>query len=462
LKILHAIGRLGGALAVLVACAAAGRVAPAGQGIVLEAGSGRIVSLAGAAASVFAADPKVVEVRPASPTSLFLFGVGPGRTTVAAMSASGQPVAQFEVTVAPSGYAAGAAAGQVAAAVPGSAVKLGARGNGLAMDGTVASPDEADRAATAAKSALGDGQKLDNRLGVRGAVQVNLRVRIVEMSRSLTRELGVNWQALANVGGRYGAVAFASSPALLQAADGALGGGYGFGAPGRVLDINGVIDALAQDQLVHVLAEPNLTTMSGESASFLVGGEFPIPVAASNQAVSIEFKQFGVSLAFVPTVLDDGRISLHVRPEVSQLSNQGAVTLQTGLNNSVQIPALQVRRADTTVELGSGQSFAIAGLLQETTTLVGNGLPFLGDIPILGALFRSDNFQRNETELVILVTPYLVRPASGPAALATPDAGWRPPGDLERILLLRQKASGRAVDMAVRPVVPGDAGFIVQ
>ncbi len=390
--------------AVLLACGAARGPAPPGQSVTLEAGSGRVMSLTGPAASVFAADPKVVEVRPASPTSLFLFGVGPGRTTVAALSASGQPIAQFEVTVGPSGYAAAAAAGQIAAAIPGRGVAAGIRGNGLVLNGTVATPLEADRAAAAAKSNLGADQKLENRLGVRSSIQVNLRVRVVEMSRNLTRELGVNWQTLANVGGRYGAVAFASAPALVQAASSTLGGGYNFGTPGRTLDINNVIDALAQDQLVHVLAEPNLTTMSGETASFLVGGEFPIPVAAFNQTVSIEFKQFGVSLAFVPTVLDNGRISLHVRPEVSQLSSQGAITLQAG-NSTIQIPALQVRRADTTVELGSGQSFAIAGLMQETTTLTGNGVPFLGDVPVLGALFRSDNFQRNETELVILVTP---------------------------------------------------------
>lgn len=334
--------------------------APPGQSVTIEAGSGRVMSLTAPAASVFAADPKVVEVRLANPTSLFLFGVAPGRTTVAALSTSGQPIAQFEVTVGPSGYAAAAAAGQIATAIPGRAVAAGVRGNGMVLNGSVASPLEADRAATAAKSNLGADQKLGNRLGVRSSIQVNLRVRVVEMSRNLTRELGVNWQALASVGGRYGTLAFASAPALVQAASSSLGGGYGFNTPGKVLDINNVIDALAQDQLVHVLAEPNLTTMSGETASFLVGGEFPIPVAAFNQTVSIEFKQFGVSLAFVPTVLDNGRISLHVRPEVSQLSSQGAITLQAG-NSTIQIPALQVRRADTTVELGSGQSFAIAG-----------------------------------------------------------------------------------------------------
>ncbi len=454
--------RTGLALMALLACSAARRPDPGGQALVLEAGSGRVVTLTAAAASVFAADPKVVEVRPASPTSLFLFGVSPGRTTVAAMSAGGQPIAQFDVTVAPNGYAAAAAAGQLNTAMPGSGMTAGMRPNGLVLNGSTASPMDAERAATIGRAGLADNQKLDNRTSVSSSVQVNLRVRVVEMDRSLTRELGVNWQALANVGGRYGTLGFSAAPALVQAASASLGGGYNFNTPGKGLDINGVIDALAQDQLIHVLAEPNITTMSGEAASFLVGGEFPIPIAEFGGTLSIEFKQYGVSLSFVPTVLSNGRINLHVRPEVSQLTNQGAIQIGQGSNNSVQVPALQVRRADTTVELGSGQSFAIAGLMQETTTLTGNGVPFLGDIPVLGALFRSDNFQRNQTELVILVTPYLVQPVSNAESLAAPDDGWKPPNDLERILLLRQKARGEATNVAIRRTVPGDAGFMVQ
>ena len=267
---------------------------------------------------------------------------------------------------------------------------------------------------------------------------------------------------MANVGGRYGTLAYAAAPQLVTAASSALGGGYNFNTLGKALDINSVIDALAQDALVHVLAEPNLTTMSGEPASFLVGGEFPIPVAQFGNTISIDFKQYGVSLSFVPTVLSNGRINLHVRPEVSQLTNQGALQSSNGTGGaSVLIPGLQVRRADTTVELGSGQSFAIAGLLQDTTTITQNGTPFLGDVPILGALFRSDNFQRNETELVIMVTPYLVQPATSPSALTTPDDGWHPPSDLERILLLRQKARGSS-DTAARPNIPGEAGFLIQ
>ncbi len=433
------------------------------QSLVLEAGSGRMVSLAAPAASVFAADPKVVEVRPASPTSLFLFGVGAGHTTVAAMSATGQPIAQLDVTVGPNSYSAASAITQLRNTLPTSTMTAGPRQNGLVLSGQAHSPAEADIAASIARSTLLDRQKLDNRTNVTSPVQVNLRVRIVEMGRNLTRELGVNWQALANVGGRYGTLAYAAAPQLASAASAALGGGYNFNTLGKALDINSVIDALAQDALVHVLAEPNLTTMSGEPASFLVGGEFPIPIAQFGNSISVEFKQYGVSLSFVPTVLSNGRISLHVRPEVSQITNQGAFQVNTGgAGLSIAIPALQVRRADTTVELGSGQSFAIAGLLQDTTTITQNGTPFLGDIPLLGALFRSDSFQRNETELVIMVTPYLVQPVSGPTALSAPDDGWRPPNDLERILLQRQKARSGSGETLARTNIPGDAGFIIQ
>ena len=218
-----------------------------------------------------------------------------------------------------------------------------------------------------------------------------------------------------------------------------------------------LLDLLAQDNLATILAEPNLTAQSGETASFLAGGEYPIPVAQENQTVTIEFKQYGVSLAFIPTVLSADRISLHVRPEVSQLTNQGAIQLQAG-NSTLVIPALTVRRADTTVELGSGQSFAIAGLLQAQSTHGASGLPYLGELPVLGALFRSDKFQRDETELVILVTPYIVRPVSDPRRLAAPTDDLAPPNDADRVLYNRQRGAAAGPP---RPMI-GDAGFMMD
>ena len=432
----------------------------AARSLSIEAGMGRVVQLAAPAATVFAADPKVVEVRPASPTSLFVFGVGPGRTTIAALNAAGGTVAEYTVMVTPSGYGAAGAQAAIAQALPGRAVHVETTGNGLALTGSVTTASEAERAATAARAYLAPHQTLDDRLVIAGAVQVNLRVRIAEMGRSLTRSLGLNWNNLGGQLGHWGAIGLATAPYTGTAAGALSVAGAGPGG----FDLNGVIDALAQDQLVHMLAEPNLTAMSGETASFLVGGEFPVPVGQEAGAISIDFKQYGVSLAFVPTVFDHDRISLKVRPEVSELSTQGAVTLSAG-NSSISVPALTTRRAETTVELGSGQSFAIAGLLQDSTTLAATGIPFLGDIPILGALFRSDSFQRNETELVIVVTPYIVRPVSDPDRLAAPTDGWRPPNDLERILLLRQTGrapSGSPVAASAAARIPGDAGFVIQ
>jgi pilus assembly protein CpaC len=207
-------------------------------------------------------------------------------------------------------------------------------------------------------------------------------------------------------------------------------GGTTLGLFGKVLglDLLGTLDLLENDGVVSTLAEPNLTALSGETASFLAGGEFPIPVSQAIGAVTIEYKQYGVGLAFTPVVLADGRISMRVRPEVSQLSDAGSVRL-----NGFTVPALTTRRAETTVELGSGQSFMIAGLLQNSNSNSVEKAPFLGDLPVLGALFRSTSFQRNETELVIIVTPYLVRPVS--EQLALPTDGYRAPDDIQRNFL---------------------------
>ena len=220
-----------------------------------------------------------------------------------------------------------------------------------------------------------------------------------------------------------------------------------------------VIDALATDGLVSVLAEPNLVALSGEAASFLAGGEFPIPVAQRDDEISIEFKKFGVSLDFVPTVLSGNRINMKVRPEVSELSETGAIEV-----NGLRIPALSVRRAETTVELGSGQSFAIAGLLQNTSRTGVDKVPGLGDVPVLGTLFRSSRFQRNETELVIVITPYIVRPVSQANALAVPNDAVQPANDLERIFLGRINTPRTAIP-AIGPGaarLKGDVGFMLE
>ena len=430
------------------------------QVVALEAGNGRVLLLQTPASNVFVADPKVAEVRPASTNSLFVFGVGPGRTTIAAMDSDGRPVAQFEVTVRPNTFAAGEAEGVVARLMPNSRIRVTPQARGVMLTGNVESPADAARAVAILKGFLPADQLVENQLTVRASVQVNMRVRVVEMNRSVTRSLGINWQAMGAVG-KF-AVNFASTTglgALTSAATGALK----IGSP----DANALIDALAQDNLVRVLAEPNLTVMSGQPGSFLAGGEFPIPVAQTASApgaaasITVIFKKYGVSLDVVPTVLSDGRINLHIAPEVSQLSSIGAFSLGSsgGTAASLTIPGLTTRRAETSVELGSGQSFAIAGLLQDNVTQTTNGLSFLGDLPILGPLFRSSAYQRQETELVIIVTPYIVRPVDDPGTLRTGAEKFTPPNDLERILLLRQVG---APSGTVPARIPGAAGFIVQ
>ncbi|MGI9502883.1 MAG: type II and III secretion system protein family protein, partial [Geminicoccaceae bacterium] len=292
------------------------------------------------------------------------------------------------------------------------------------------------------------------RTRVGAPTQVHLRVRVAEVSREVIKEFGINWETLFNSGNfTFG---FASGRDLISSGGSifrspANAGGnapcIGFGSfNSGSASVSTAIDALAEEGLVTVLAEPNLTALSGETASFLAGGEFPIPVASDDNEIEIEFKEFGISLAFTPTVLGRDRISLRVKPEVSELSDNGAITI-----NGLTIPALATRRAETTVELGSGQSFAVGGLLSNDVQNTVSKFPGLGDLPVLGTLFRSQRFQTNETELVILVTPYLVSPVSDPI-LATPADGYQAPNDIERIL------EGRLHHARIKPGRGGPQG----
>lgn len=421
--------------------------------LALQTGNGQVVTLKAPATNVFVANPKVVEVRPASATSLFVFGIGPGQTTVAAMDKAGHVVAQYNVTVQPSSYNATQAQAAIARLVPGSQVRVVPQQNGLLMTGSVNDPQDAAQAIAIAKGYAGGKTSIDNEMTIRAPLQVTLSVRVAQMSRSVVRKLGINWAELGNIG-RIGQF----SPALSLSSS-TTGGGIAASCPTCLgAGVLGVIDALANDDLAQVLAEPNVTVMSGQTGSFQVGGEYPIPVSAQNGQINVTYKNFGVMLTFTPTVLSDGRILLHVAPEVSELTNQNSVNLANN-GTAIVVPGLNVRRAETTVELGSGQSFAIAGLLEQDTTDSGTGLPFAGDIPVLGALFHDDQFQRTETELVIVCTPYIVRPVNNPADLHLPGQSYKPPTDLQRLLLMRQVSPH---EPAVPVAIPGDAGFIVR
>jgi pilus assembly protein CpaC len=480
-------GMIGPATAVAGAPATAVHPAPlvTPQPIEINAGIGRLVLLPRAAATVLAANPSIARAQPASPTSLFLIGVAPGKTTVMATAEDGALIAAYNVTVLPGsvpaapGMAALSAAGTAASSTPAVDVAAVQRailealpraaqlhvtkvGQGLRISGIMATPAEAAEAVAIVRAFGGSAALIDD-LTVLSSIQVNVRVRVAEISRQITRELGFNWQALGTIGKfalglRTGAAAGQVINALAPLGGVPAPDSFGAVYKSGGADINGIIDALATDQLISILAEPNLTAQSGETASFLAGGEFPIPVAGGPTGqITVAFKQFGISLSFVPTVLSTTQINLRVGTEVSQLSNQGAVSLPIQ-GGSISIPALTVRRAQTTVELGSGQSFAIAGLLQHTSTQSTQMLPGLGEVPVLGALFKSDQFQRGESELVIIVTPYLVRPASSPDALASPTDQFEPATSLDRILYNRQLARG--VKSPIR--VPLDAGFILH
>jgi pilus assembly protein CpaC len=461
------------------------------QSISVQAGTGVLLRLPQPAATVMSAEPAVARVQPASPTSLFLMGVAPGRTTVIATTDAGAAIVQYNVTVSPgaggqsptASAAGGGAPGTldpqtlrairaaIARSVQGASdVGVQAARTDAILTGTVPTAAAAQQAEAIARGYIGDKAAVIDELTVLGSLQVNVRVRIAEINRQITRQLGFNWQALGSsstwsFGLRTGAaISNAAINPLLPLGVPPFSGApvpnqLGAGVHSGNWDVNGIVDALAADQLITILAEPNLTALSGETASFLAGGEFPVPVAGASSngtaTITVDFKQFGVSLAVVPTVVSPTRLNLRVRPEVSQLSTNGAVSVPLA-GGTLTIPALTVRRAETTIELGSGQSFAIAGLLQKTTIDATNALPGIGEVPVFGALFKSNDFQRGDSELVIIVTPYLVRPASSPAELQTPTDGFKPAIDLDRILFGRQ--------LAPRPPgsVPLDAGFILK
>jgi pilus assembly protein CpaC len=403
--------------------------------VALEVSQGKLIVLPAPAKNVFIADPAIADVQVANADHVFVFGRKAGRTSLYALGVDGILLRAVNIEVDNST----GRAQKLTTATPGAGeIHVGNTANGLVLEGNAATPAAAALAQRSATENAPDKAVIDDRVKVRSSAQVTLRVRIAEVSRTVTKQLGFNWNAIMQAGnfsyGLYtGRTIFDATSGLfnpaapLQSAaqPGSLIGGFHAGPNSSV---NAVIDALAEEGLVTILAEPNLTAISGEPASFLAGGEFPIPISQALGVTTIEFKSFGVSLNFVPTVMAPNHISLRVRPEVSQITTQGAITV-----SGLQIPALTVRRADTTIELGSGQSFAIAGLIQDNTTNDIQRFPGLGDLPVLGALFRSTAFQRQESELLIVVTPYIVKPIDDPRQIRYPTDAWKAATDVERI-----------------------------
>ncbi|MBT2189081.1 type II and III secretion system protein family protein [Sphingobium nicotianae] len=410
------------------------------------------------AVTVFIANADIADVQANDPTRIVVYGKKPGSTSLYVTTRSGQ-VRAYTVNVV---RGADQIQDALRATNPGAGVKVESASNGLTVTGQVATPREAEALKAAAQQYLQEKDGLNFNVAVTGGTQINLQVRIAEVSRSVSRSFGFNWSAVFNNGSVAVGLLTGRNPVTGGfgdfARDTSLNGlsSLGFGYHSDSTNISALVDALQNDGLVTILAEPNLTATSGETASFLAGGEFPIPVAQSRDQVTIEWKHFGVSLDFTPTVLAAGRISVKVRPEVSELSDKGAVTI-----NNVKVPSIAVRRAETTVELASGQSFAIAGLFQNSASSNVKRFPWLGDIPILGALFRSTSFTRNESELVIIVTPYVVRPVSHTADLRLPTDNLVFANQLEQILYGRIDHAG-APPAGERPHLAGPAGFMLE
>ena len=433
--------------------------------MLIDVDQAELVQLPQPATTVFVANPDIADVQVPNTGKFLIFGKKPGTTTVYAMYSDGK-VTSYSVTVKrPVADIAAALREQV----PGAQITVTSMPGGITVNGTVASPREAQKLKAVARDFLGDKDDIVFNVNVTGATQVNLRVRVAEVARTANKQFGFNWSAIFNngtiaIGLLTGRPPVSSFGNFLASPSSPQPDSFGFGgrSNGGSVNINSMIDALQTEGIVTILAEPNLTASSGETANFLAGGEFPIPIAQGNNTISIEFKHFGVSVDFTPTVLDANRMSIKVRPEVSQLSDAGAITI-----DSVKIPGIAIRRAETTVELASGQSFAIAGLFQNNVSTQIQQFPWLGDIPILGTLFRSTQFQRKESELVIIVTPYIVQPAAKPSDIHVPTEGLVFSSDIEQVLMGRMTAAsgrpaGTSPASAGTPHLHGAAGFMLE
>ncbi len=444
------------------------------QEVLLSVGEGELVTLPATVTSVWTSNPGVADVYVANPRQIHLFGKDFGEATIFATNAAGTVVYSSNVRVSQNLTSIDR---MMRAAMPDTDVKVTTVGQLAVLNGVVASPQESAEAEQLALALLNPGVNVSapdaqlkigvvNRLKIATPLQVNLHVRIAEVSRSFVKNIGVNLttrdlgsgfnfglfqgRQTGSITGEAGSPIFNYPPAASS--------GSTIGAAGRLLglDLLGSLDLGETQGQVSTLANPTLTALSGETATFLAGGEIPILIAQALGAVSVEYKQYGVSLAYTPTVLADGRISLRVRPEVSQLSSAGAVSF--GGNS---IPALITRRAETTVELGSGESLVIGGLLQNNHDNSITKTPGLGDVPILGALFRSNGFNRSETELVIVVTPYLVKPVNA-NQIVLPTDGYQAPTDLGRVFMGQlQSGDGRdrpKPSVAAPSAAPGMSG----
>ena len=422
---------------------AAAQSAAAGATMAVAVNKSQVLKLDRAFAKAMVGNPEIADVMPLNANSVYVLGRTTGSTNLALYDRNGGLIAVVDVVVGPDVLALKR---QLSDTFPAEKVKISSANDSLVVEGQVSSPLAAERIMAVAQTYAPD--KVLNLMSVGSPQQVLLEVRISEMSRGTVKQLGltnVSWN-----GGAVTGVANSEAGPFV----GVLHGLFG-------TSLNVQFEALEREGLVRTLANPNLVALSGETANFLAGGEFPVPSGVDNNGrVSVEFKQFGVALAFTPTVLADGLINLRVAPEVSQIDREVVVQL-----SGAAIPGLKVRRAITSLELRDGQSFAMAGLIQSDFADTVRAIPLLGRVPIIGALFRSTNFKKSETELVIVVTPRIVRPVR-PDQITLPTDRVGAPNAMDLFMMGKtHEVRPSAKTAPARPApggVEGDAGHIVR
>jgi pilus assembly protein CpaC len=409
--------------------------------LALGIGKSIVIDLPRDIKDVLVADPKIANAVVRSAQRAYIIGAAVGQTNIVFFDSAGQQIAAYDIAVKRDLNGVRAALKQ---SLPNAEIQIEGVGDGVVLSGSAASPIEAQQAGELAARLVGGNDKVVNSIVVRGRDQVMLKVTVAEVARSVIKQMGIDLTATMNYG--TAAVTFDSSNPFTalghtltsNAAAGAFGSTMRGGVP--VPSVQATIRAMESAGVIRTLAEPNLTAISGESATFIAGGEFPVPAGYSCDPVThvcqtqISFKKFGISLNFTPVVMTEGRISLRVMTEVSELSNENSFTLVQAAGNALTIPSIKTRRAETTLEIPSGGAMAMAGLIQEQTKLAINGLPGLAQLPVLGALFRSRDFVNNQTELMVLVTPYIVR-AVAQKDLARPDDGFAAASDPQADLI---------------------------
>ena len=413
---------------------------------------------------VLVADPKVANAVIRSSRRVYIIGVAVGQTNIFFFDADGRQIAGFDIAVKRDLNGVRNAIKQT---IPAADINVEGVGDGVMLSGSAASQADAQQAYDLAARLVGDGIKVVNGIAVRGRDQVMLKVTVAEVRRDVIKQLGIDLSGQFNYG--HAVVNFNTTNPF-SANGGPLSNTF---LTGSVPSVTATLRAMERAGVIRTLAEPNLTAISGETATFIAGGEFPIPNGLSCDTTrsppicqpQITFKKFGVSLVFTPVVLSEGRISLKVMTEVSDLSTENAMTIQiTGSATSLTVPSIQTRRAETTIEIPSGGSLALAGMIQEQTRQAINGIPALMQVPVLGALFKSRDYVNHQSELMVLVTPYVVR-AVAQKQLSRPDDGFADTNDPQAVLLGQlNRIYGAPVKGDVRPSSEyrGKYGFILD